>query len=205
MTHFEPCSQRNGGACEKSDLADYARTLTYNMYAQCRCWKTEFPIFLEFEHSEGGRLQRGHVFLGRLIGAGALAFVSKAICTDGPDGNIEFAELQFDASPDGQTSFPLASHTYFVRFLSETARLLNVDVRGITSLAMRRCKFEQDDSTNRFRVHFTSVECATTVSCTTKVELRKRKKDGASGALPFGLGSGVGSSFAVEHKDKSGK
>ena len=76
MPYFSPCAQTNGGECCTSDLSDYVRILTHNLYSATRDFKEAFPILLEFQVPAPNPMNE-YAFLGRLIGVGKLAFFSK--------------------------------------------------------------------------------------------------------------------------------
>jgi len=184
---FCPCSQSHGGLCCTMELMPSVVILTHNIYAKCSRWKPEFPILLEFKRGE----VQDFAFLGRLMGAGELAMLSRAVVThvDGCHGNAayDYAELVFSDSVKvpKPTSFPVTSHRYLVDFLVRAG----TQAANISELTVIRHKFRREPAT-KFRVGLMGIHTETEISCLAKIGVKRNAEPeiDACDELPFGLG-----------------
>ena len=130
-----------------------------------------------------------HVFLGRLIGVGKLAFVSIAIVIPGVDDNPDKAELLMEpVRPGGPgVNIPLTCHRFFERMLRRYANRENIDSADITSLTMRQHSFTRDPDSQHFRILLTGILSDQRLSCTVKSKIQQKEDGGfADAELPFG-------------------
>ena len=201
MTHFEACSQTCGGLCATTDdNVKYAQTLTRNLYAAAKDWKAEFPVFLGFEVNVGAGSTFGYAFLGRLVGLGSLAFLSKAVVSHGASDSAELV-LEVARAGATPTSYPMTSQRFFLQFLNEAARASNVDIELLESVKVQRWNCKPDYTADRFRITLTDVHTEIALSCMTRVAIRKRKTID-KGELPFGLvPSRAAAPMAKKNKD----
>ena len=187
---FYPCTQLCGGICCTSTLAESAQNLTYNLYARCSRWKSEFPIMLELTSEP----VKEFVLLGRLVGTGQLAMFSKLAVThvDASPGQHAYdvaALVLSEGRALNPTAIPTTSHKFFTDFMARVSQSTGVDPCMLMDLTMRRWSF-QKEAGRHFRMRLTSVHSEETLQCAVKVGV-KRGRETEDDEIPFGLGKRI--------------
>jgi hypothetical protein len=188
MSHFEPCAIRNGGFCDKWDMLASARNLTVGIYAAARFWKDQFPVLLEFEVGQDASKMSQYVFVGKLVGEGQLAMVTRTIkhaAADGDDGSLTL-DLDLVGDDSKPTSIPITSHKFFESFLGSFETTHHVDQLSVESVRMNRWGFVEKTCSTEFCVIPIGVLSEHTLSCVTRAATRG-KDGGDREELPFGM------------------
>jgi hypothetical protein len=153
-----------------------------------RAWRSEFPGILQFQ-SPWDAAASAYVFLGRLIGAGQLAFFTKLVLIP-KDEKAPFDRVErdtFDRAGVGAISQIVSSQMYFASFLANSGEAAGRDPLDMQSVVLRRWKYVQDHTVDYFRARLIEVHAETEISCKVKDKAPARKVDEAE-LLPFGLG-----------------
>ena len=182
MPFFTPCCLRFGGLCGKDEIIDKLETLTYNIYANTREWKDDFPVLLRIRGWHAASAEERWVFLGRLIGEGKLAFFTPlTFVRVEADGFAEpFDAVEMDFVPyDGEKPIvvPVASHRFFWRLMHGIQHSIGESVHNISRLVVERWDFEYDDTVEFFRARLLQVRSRFELFCDEKLNIRKRKSD----------------------------
>ena len=179
--YFKPCCVRHGGYCKNSPLIDIADTLTSNLHAVSKEWKSQFPVLLQISSINDDVSQ--FAFLGKLFGRNMALFSECAfVPREHPDSH-DCCDLMFQSAT---MHLPVTAHALFIDVITSAARASGIDPEHVDALTLRRWNYVREPSVDHFRAKLVEVHAQSDLPCSTRVKAANAAKDDDS--LPFGLG-----------------